>query len=396
MRTLQTSAGRATRSEPVHVCEKRPRRSRSRSRHCVCLVILFALHPTLAAAQGAWETRTSGEITVHVYAPAAAAPEAGRPLLVALHGCSQSASTLRDEGGFEDTAEAHGMVVAVPRVPGGGVIAGCWDYYGASHDREAGPEGALLDLVAELLADRALELDPARVAVAGLSSGGGMALVLGCLAPDVFSGVAAVAGPAPGTTAMEIAVVATTADAAGDVCRDLAGASAPSFERQRAVLVTGTADPFVAEGYAPLEAEMLADLYAEASGAALASARFDLATLAGHEPRGDGTVWTGADGAPRVALLVVEGLGHAWPAGAGPDGGCESDFVTCAGPDLTAFLASFFEPDATSPGSDPGHADAGPDGEGAGCVAAAARPRDAALPLALLGAAIAFRMRRRT
>jgi poly(3-hydroxybutyrate) depolymerase len=221
-----------------------------------------------------------------------------------------------------------------------------------------------------------------------------MALVLGCLAPDVFSGVAAAAGPAPGTGVTEVSAVSTSADRAGGVCRALAGGSAASFDRQRAVLVTGTADHVVAQGYAPLEAEMLAAIYAEAGGGVeLSSAPLDVSALEGHEPRGEGTVWSDAS-SPRVALLVVDGMGHAWPAGAGPDGACESAFVTCTGPSLAAYLADLFDPAAQPPDGD---ADAGPEPPGGepGC-SCAAPGTGARGSIAALVVTLALALRRRT
>ena len=127
-------------------------------------------------AHAAWETRNAGGMSVHVYTPGGESPLGGHALLVALHGCTQSATQLRDFGNFEHAAEDFGMVVALPDVPGGGVYAGCWDYYGALHNGASGHDAAVISLAETLLADGTLGIDPAQVYVSGFSSGGGEAL----------------------------------------------------------------------------------------------------------------------------------------------------------------------------------------------------------------------------
>ncbi|MCA9541926.1 MAG: PHB depolymerase family esterase, partial [Myxococcales bacterium] len=152
------------------------------------LLMLWLVHPAAASAQQ-WTARAVAGLNVQVYRPAAAgAVGQGRSLLIVLHGCAQSVDPLRDRGGLNIAAEHHGMVIAVPAVPNGGVVAGCWDYYGDQHTRQNRHNGPVLALVDALLGDAALGIDPDQVYVAGLSSGGGEAAVLACLAPDVFAG----------------------------------------------------------------------------------------------------------------------------------------------------------------------------------------------------------------
>jgi len=346
--------------------------------------------PCPALAQG-WEDRTSGGVTAHLYVPGG--PNGSqRGLLVVLHGCSQSNTVLRDLGSFEGAAQDFDLVVALPAVPDGGVLLGCWDYYGSDHTRSNRHSGPVLDFVDGLLDDDELRIDPGRVAVAGLSSGAGMALVLACLAPDVFSGVAAVAGPAVGTDAMQILSVSVTADEARETCRSLAGDQADWFDSQRAVIVAGTGDFIVAQGYAPLNAEVFAGLYN--SNGPLSASDLDVASLDGYEPRGQGTVWS--DGTTqRIALILVDGMGHAWPAGSGPGG--ETSYVASEGPSLASFLGEFFgDGEAEAPDDRP-HEEEGSDlVHDGGCRVAPSRStRGNDIGLALLLGVIAAMVLRR-
>jgi len=311
-------------------------------------VVLAPLVTAPATAAGSWSTRSAGGMTVELYRPSTQpALPAGRALMVSLHGCVQTSQVLRTGGGWAATADEHGMVVAIPAVPNGGVLLGCWDYYDTNHSRAnpARHDDNLLDLVSALLADPALGIDPDQVYVSGLSSGGAQAMVMGCLAPDVFAGVGIAAGPTVGTTSGQIGSVATTLAQARSTCRTFAGPRAAAFGTQVTSVVLGSADTTVATGYGTLNAEVMADLY----GAGTTSS-FSLAGLAGTNTAGTGALWSDAAG-PRVSLIRNTGLGHAWPAGGGPGG----SYVSTNSVDYPAYLTDFlFDANRRVDRGDPG------------------------------------------
>ena len=78
------------------------------------------------------------------------------------------------------------------------------------------------------------EIDPNQVYVTGLSSGGAMALLAGCKAPDVFAGVGAIEGPSVGSNQDH----AFNNPPSGNVdhalakCKDLAGVKSEAFSTQ--------------------------------------------------------------------------------------------------------------------------------------------------------------------
>lgn len=319
----------------------------------------------VAQAAG-WTDETIAGMKVAIYVPDTTGEGGKRALLIGLHGCTQKASVLRTSGNFAAAADAYGAVIALPDAPNGGVLAGCWDYYGAAHTRSTKHDGPVIELAQTLGADASRGIDPARVYVAGLSSGGGEAMVLGCLAPDVFSGVGIVAGPTVGTSSFQISQVATNAAAATQTCRTLAGSNAAAFARQRVSIVAGTSDYVVAQGYADLNAEVFRALYEEA-GASLVSADIDVTSLPGSMPAGTGTLWSDASG-PRVSLVHATGMGHAWPAGSGS--GPEISFVAQKGIAYPAYLLSIFEgapaPQPTTSATSSGTGASNGNGNGAG------------------------------
>lgn len=310
-------------------------------------VVLAPLVTAPATAAGSWSQRTAGGMTVELYRPASApALPGGRALMVSLHGCVQTSQVLKTGGNWTATADEHGMVVAVPAAPNGGVLLGCWDYYDTNHSRTnpARHDDNLLDLVSTLLADTSLGIDPDQVYVSGLSSGGGQAMVMGCLAPDVFAGVGIAAGPTVGTTSGQIGSVATTLAQARSTCRTFAGSRTADLATQVTSVVHGSADTTVATGYGTLNAQVMADLY----GAGTTSS-FSLAGLAGTNRAGTGTLWSDAAG-PRVSLVQNTGLAHAWPAGGGPGG----SYVSTNSVDYPAYLTDFLFANNRRVDRDPG------------------------------------------
>lgn len=288
-----------------------------------------------------WSVQSFGGLTGSIHVPTSAGTiGSGRSLLVVLHGCAQSSSNLETYGNWVDTSEDLGAVVSLPGVAGGGVYFGCWDYYGGSHSRLGGDPADLLAHVDALLAEPSLDIDPDQVYIAGLSSGGGMAMVMACLAPDVFAGVGIAAGPTVGTSAFEASTVGTNLASATTTCESLAGSQADHLGTQQAAVIAGTMDYTVAQGYAPLNADTFASLYADAAGvASLSTDPLVVEDLPGFDPAGTGTTYSDGLG-PRVLLISATGMGHAWPAGSGP--GPEIGFVATEGVDFGRVLVETF------------------------------------------------------
>lgn len=292
-------------------------------------------------AHAQWSTETLGDMDVEVFAPQAVSPVGtGRALMVVLHGCAQMATTLRDNGNLEPAAVSHGVVMALPHVPGGGVVGGCWDYYGSMHTRTSSHTGPVLAMVEQLLNDASLSIDPDQVYVVGFSSGAGQALVLGCVAPDVFAGVGVVAGPSLGTAFSQTAIVSTTPDAAATLCTQLAGDQAAALDTQAAFTFAEASDFTVSPGYNAVNAQMFGLVYAQGLDS-LSAGALELSTLPGIMPAGSGMTYADAGGIRVAQLDSTAGEGHAWPSGDGEPSGLWS-FIDGDGLNLSGFAAEFF------------------------------------------------------
>lgn len=295
-------------------------------------VLAFAfLSPAAPAARAEWRRLPSASLEYWIYVPAKrSAPPA---LMVNLHGCTQRAQDFKERGNWEAAADKYNMVVAIPDVPNGGVVLGCWDYYGANHTVDNRHNGAVLSFVEGLLADKELNLDRKNVYVAGLSSGAGEAMVLACLRPDLFRGVGLVGSPALGTGQQDIARPNIGAGEVAENCRRLANGK--SFAGQRTSIVHGDQD-FVVN---PLHSALIAEAFAGIYGAAPAE-RIDVNRLEGTGAGGSGELYRDAAGTARLSLISATGLGHAWPAGSGQ--GFAMKYINPQSLNYPAYLGAFF------------------------------------------------------
>ena len=118
---------------------------------------------------------------------------AGLPLVVALHGCRQTAADFDDETGLVALAEETPFVLLLPQQRAGNMRLGCFRWYDPDHNRPGRGESASIRAMIDAAIDRHAA-DPARVFVLGLSAGGAMTSVLLANYPDRFAGGAVIAG----------------------------------------------------------------------------------------------------------------------------------------------------------------------------------------------------------
>lgn len=311
-------------------------------------LLLLASVPAFAQVQagtGAWsaqqtwdaDTVNGGSLTGFFYWPSTQPVLGGkRALVLALHGCTQTASAdVIDTGGgfnWKTTADQYGAVVLAPNATGNVYSNHCWDYASTNHNRNSGHDAVLIKLINRFLSDPKYAIDPKQVYVAGLSSGGGETMALGCMAPDIFAGIGINAGPPPGTTTLQIGYVPSgyTATTAGNNCKNLAGSNQSQFATQIAGVVWGTSDYTVAQAYGPMDAAAMRIAY---GGSYTAQAATSVPT-GGSDVR-----YKDANGKLRTSEMTISGMAHAWPAGAG---GQNTNYVDASHVNYPAFIMDFW------------------------------------------------------
>lgn len=300
------------------------------------LLFIFLVSVTTLAAQSKWQSMTGADgINYFIYIPEKVSNQKSS-LMIGLHGCSQHAEDLVSLANWESAADQYNMIVVLPNVPNGGVVLGCWDYYGHDHNESNRHNAALIRLTEGLIKNEKLNIDSKSVFITGLSSGSGEAAVLGCLRPDLFVGVGLNSGPALGTDKNSLFNPNTTADQVAQFCTELAGPRANYLQQQLLSVVVSDKDFIVSPEHSKISVQAMQKVYH-----AETSESFDLKTLQGPNTNGVGSVYKDANQKERISYIINFGLGHAFPSGKGP--GRTEKYINPNSINYPLYLAQFFD-----------------------------------------------------
>jgi poly(hydroxyalkanoate) depolymerase family esterase len=292
---------------------------------------------------GAWDRVVHDGRPVFVYTPPDLADGAPVALVVALHGCTQTAATFSAGSLLNRAADRHGFVVAYPEQSREHNPQCCWNWFTSGHQaRGAGEPAFIAGATRALVAgDGHDAIDPERVFVAGMSAGGAMAAVMAATYPDVFAAVAIHSGLAYGCArSLPAATSAMTRgapdpDAQGRAALAAMGAHARPVP---ALVVHGSADAIVCAVNGEHAARQW--LVTNALAAGVDPGRPAATVREPAAPAGRATTrrtWTDPDGRVLVEHLEVESLGHAWSGGA-PGG----SYTDARGPSAAEEIWAFF------------------------------------------------------
>ena len=244
------------------------------------------------------------------------------PLIVMLHGCTQSPDDFAAGTRMNIVAEKHVCLVAYPGQTSAANMQKCWNWFNANEQKRDGGEPSLIaGITRQVMQDFAI--DPGRVYVAGLSAGGAAASIMGDTYPDLYAAIGVHSGLACGAAQdMQSAFAAMQRGGDGQA----------RFGKQRLV-------PTIV-----FHGERDTTVNARNGDAVVTQAVQGMPLRVRHEtgqvPNGHAytrTLHVDANGKTLVEKWVVRGAGHAWFGGS-PDG----SYTDPRGPDATAEMLRFF------------------------------------------------------
>jgi poly(hydroxyalkanoate) depolymerase family esterase len=268
----------------------------------------------------------AGSRPYKLYVPSGYRPGRPVPLIVMLHGCTQSPDDFAAGTRMNEAAEEYTCLVIYPGQTASANKQKCWNWFseGDQH-RGQGEPSLIAGITRQVMRDYAV--DPRRVYVAGLSAGGAAAAIMGAAYPDLFAAIGVHSGLACGAARdMQSAFAAMQRGGAAGTVAARSGAQRCIVP---AIVFHGDHDSTVH----PRNADAVV---AQSAQAAALSKR----TEQGRVPGGHAysrTLSTDAAGRTVVEQWVVHGAGHAWFGGNG-----EAPYADGKGPDAAREMLRFF------------------------------------------------------
>jgi poly(hydroxyalkanoate) depolymerase family esterase len=249
------------------------------------------------------------------------------PLIVMLHGCTQSPEDFAVGTGMNRVAEEQTCLIVYPGQTIRAHRQKCWKWFSADDQQRGKGEPLLIaGLTRQIMREYAV--DPRRVFVAGLSAGGAAAAIMCETYPDLYSAIGVHSGLACGAaSSMPSALAAMARGGAGRP----SGRSPNGVERRLVptIVFHGDNDATVS----PCNGD---EIIAQVAQHAVLRMRVQK----GRVPGGHAytrTIHTDQAGASIIELWVIHGAGHAWSGGS-PKG----SYTDQRGPDATSEMMRFF------------------------------------------------------
>jgi poly(hydroxyalkanoate) depolymerase family esterase len=244
------------------------------------------------------------------------------PLVVMLHGCTQSPDVFAAGTRMNSLAEEQNCFVVYPEQPKGANQAKCWNWFRKNdQQREAGEPSLIAGITRQIMHD--YSVDSKRIYIGGLSAGGAAAAIMGATHADLYAAVGIHSGLACGAASdLPSALIAMRQGSGSEAIKD-GGPIVPT------IVFHGDSDTTVH----PNNGDRIFRQSAKLNSATTK-------VLRGKVPTGHcytRTILTDARGRVISEHWNIHGAGHAWSGGS-PAG----SYTDPRGPDATRVMLRFF------------------------------------------------------
>lgn len=289
---------------------------------------------------------SAGNRPYMVYTPTRYQAGTAVPLLVMLHGCTQTPEDLAAGTQMNQLAEQYGFIVVYPQQTSKENRNRCWNWFTSSNQTRGRGEPASIAGVVQALVEQTSHwtIDTSRVYVAGISAGASMAVILGVTYPDIFAAIGVHSGiEYQAATNLPGALRVMRRGGPDPVLQGLRAHEAMgSFARCVPTIVFhGTRDTVVS----PVNGDQIVQQWMQTNqlvlnGTYQTNFHRPSRTMAEQVPGGRAyTVfsWTDTNGEVVQAYWKVQGLGHAWSGGSS-----NGSYTDPLGPNASLAMYRFF------------------------------------------------------
>ncbi|MFC7478289.1 alpha/beta hydrolase family esterase [Dankookia sp. GCM10030260] len=259
------------------------------------------------------------------------------PLVVMLHGCTQSPDDFAAGTRMNALAEEHGCLIVYPGQSQAANAKKCWNWFSpGDQQRDQGEPALIAGITRKVMRDHAV--DPRQVYVPGLSAGCAAAAIMAQACPDLYAAVGVHSGLACGAARDMPSVVAAMRQGVSGLQQPGQGQTANGNRRIIPTIV------FHADKDHTVDPRNGDQVIAQSAAAG------DLRTAVqrGQVPGGHAytrTLHADAGGQPVLEQWLVHGGGHAWSGGS-----TAGSYTDAHGPDASREMLRFFleHPHATA------------------------------------------------
>lgn len=246
------------------------------------------------------------------------------PLVVMLHGCTQSPDDFAAGTRMNELAEAQRFLVAYPAQAQSANASRCWNWYSAGDQhRDRGEPSLIAGITRQIMGE--FPVDPGRVYVAGLSAGGAAAAIMGSTYPDLYAAIGVHSGLACGAARdIPSAFAAMRQGGPASPGRHGAAGSTPP-----AIVFHGDRDTTVS----PVNGDQVIAQSKAAADLQVTVTRGEAAGGIGYTR----TVHADRSGQPMLEHWLLHGAGHAWSGGS-----AAGSYTEPRGPDASREMLRFF------------------------------------------------------